>query len=388
MSVVDKELLDELKTVWESQFKDVHAQMKDEIKLHGEASAETEQKLQKINDVLDEKVAALDVRMQKLAEERAGRAGEEPSEQRKAFMSWARKGQAPEPELKVLAVSDDSTGGYLAPDEFVGEIIKGIVLYSPIRSISRVRPTSNRASRFPKRTGTFAAQWVQEQGTRSETTGLQYGLEEVPNHELFALVDINNQDLEDSYFDLEAQLQMEAEEQFGVAEGTAFVKGTGVGQPEGILTHPNVATVNSGSGTLLTATGIFDLSAALKSGYVPNARWLLNRKTLYAIRKLQDTTNQFLWTPQFGAGMVGGPPALIDGMPYLEVPDMPDVASGTKPLAIGDFKRGYLISDRIVIETQRDPYTQNTLGNVRFVFRKRTGGQVVLSEAIKLQNIA
>ncbi|WP_348640090.1 hypothetical protein [Mesorhizobium sp. M4B.F.Ca.ET.190.01.1.1] len=31
----------------------------------------------------------------------------------------------------------------------------------------------------------------------------------------------------------------------------------------------------------------------------------------------------------------------------------------------------------------RDPYTQATSGNIRFIFRRRTGGRVVLAEAIR-----
>jgi HK97 family phage major capsid protein len=36
------------------------------------------------------------------------------------------------------------------------------------------------------------------------------------------------------------------------------------------------------------------------------------------------------------------------------------------------------------MEMLRDPYTQATSGNVRFIVRKRVGGQVVLAEALQL----
>ena len=66
-----------------------------------------------------------------------------------------------------------------------------------------------------------------ESGTRSETTGYNVGLEEIPAHEHYALVDISEQDLEDSVFDLEAEMQSEFAEQFAKAEGSAFVSGNG-----------------------------------------------------------------------------------------------------------------------------------------------------------------
>ena len=108
-------------------------------------------------------------------------------------------------EKKALTVSNDSTGGYLAPPEYVRELLKTITEISPIRSIARVRSTGARSIQVPKRDGQFAAQWVSESGTRSETTGYTVGLEEIPAHEMYALVDISEQDLEDTVFDLRSR---------------------------------------------------------------------------------------------------------------------------------------------------------------------------------------
>ena len=153
----------------------------------------------------------------------------------KAFDQYCRKGieSLTDVEKKALTVSNDSTGGYLAPPEYVRELLKTVTEISPIRSIARVRSTGARSIQVPKRTSTFAAQWVSESGTRSETTGYNVGLEEIPAHEHYALVDISEQDLEDTVFDLEAEMQSEFAEQFAKAEGTAFVSGNAVGKPEG-----------------------------------------------------------------------------------------------------------------------------------------------------------
>jgi HK97 family phage major capsid protein len=67
---------------------------------------------------------------------------------------------------------------------------------------------------------------------------------------------------------------------------------------------------------------------------------------------------------------------------------MPDVGSGTKPVAFGDFNRAYMIVDRINMAVLRDPFTQATTGNVRYIARRRVGGQVVQAEAIVKQNIS
>ena len=305
-----------------------------------------------------------------------------------AFENYCRKGfdALDDAEKKALTVSNDSTGGYLAPPEYVRELLKTVTEISPIRSIARVRSTGQRSVQVPKRTSTFAAQWVAESGTRSETTGYNVGLEEIPAHEYYAMVVISEQDLEDSVFDLEAEMQSEFATQFAKAEGTAFVSGNAVGKPEGILTNTSVSSVNSGNGTALTADGLLTLVHSIKSEYSRNGTFVFNRGTLAAIRKLKDTAGQYVF--QAGMMLTGGVTNTILGFPYIEATDMPDVGSGTKPVAFGDFNRAYMIIDRIQMAVLRDPFTQATTGNVRYIARRRVGGQVVQAEAIVKQNIS
>lgn len=299
-----------------------------------------------------------------------------------AFDAYCRKGlEGLDPaEKKALTVSNDSTGGYLAPPEYVRELIKDITEISPIRSIARIRSTGARSIQIPKRTGTFAAQWVSESGTRSETTGWQVGLEELPAHEQYALVDISEQDLEDSVFDLEAEMQSEFSEQFAKAEGAAFVSGNAVGKPEGFMTNSDVGSIDSGSNTAITGDNLISLVHNIKSDYGRNGTFVFNRSTLSAIRKLKDTAGQYVF--QAGMSLQGGVTNTILGQPYVEATDMPSIAQNAFPVAFGDFRRAYMIVDRVSLAVLRDPFTQATTGNVRYIARRRVGGQVILPEAI------
>jgi len=302
-----------------------------------------------------------------------------------AFENYCRKGfdALDDAEKKALTVSNDSTGGYLAPPEYVRELLKTVTEISPIRSIARVRSTGQRSVQVPKRTSTFAAQWVAESGTRSETTGYNVGLEEIPAHEYYAMVDISEQDLEDSVFDLEAEMQSEFAEQFAKAEGTAFVSGNAVGKPEGFMTNSSVGEVVSGNATAITADGLISLVHGIKSEYAKNGTFVFNRTTLSSIRKLKDTAGQYVF--QAGMMLTGGVTNTVLGYPYVEATDMPSEGSNTFPVAFGDFNRAYMIVDRVAMAVLRDPFTQATTGNVRYVARRRVGGQVVTAEAIVKQ---
>ena len=304
----------------------------------------------------------------------------------RAFSGYLRKGterMMPD-EVKALTVANDTTGGFLAPAEYVREIIKGEIDVSPIRTVARVRQTGNRAVQVPKRTGQFAAQWTGEVETRAETTGLTYGLEELPTHELYALVDISQQDLEDAEFSLEEELGQEFAEQFALAEGAAFVTGNGVKRPAGFMSDDTVASDNSGSAATIAdadgqANGLIELSHNLKPAYARNGVWLLDRKTLGSVRKLKDANGHYVWQP----GLTNGIQSTVLGAPYVEAPDMPDEAANAFPIAFGDWRRAYMIVDRVQMSVLRDPFTLATSGTVRFVARRRVGGQVVLAEAIR-----
>lgn len=299
-----------------------------------------------------------------------------------AFDLYCRKGveHLTDVEKKALTVSNDSTGGYLAPPEYVNELLKTVTEISPIRSVARIRSTGQRSVQVPKRTSTFSAAWVAESGTRSETTGYNVGLEEIPCHEHYAMVDISEQDLEDTVFDLEAEMQSEFAEQFAKAEGAAFVTGNSVGKPEGIMTNGDVGESVSGHASTLTADGLITLVHSVKSEYGRNGTFIFNRTTLAAIRKLKDTAGQYVF--QTGMSLQAGVPNTVLGSPYIEVTDMPDVAANAYPLAFGDFRRAYMIVDRVQLAVLRDVYTQATSGNVRYIARRRVGGQIVQAEAI------
>ena len=78
-------------------------------------------------------------------------------------------------------------------------------------------------------------------------------------------------------------------------------------------------------------------------------------------------------------------PTLL-GVPVKTAADMPAAAADSLSVAVGDFKRGYLIVDRTGIRILRDPFTDKPY--VKFYTTRRVGGEVVNSEAIKLLKLA
>ena len=292
--------------------------------------------------------------------------------EQKAFDTYLRFGtdRMGADEVKTLRVSNDTQGGFLSSPQFETEFTKDLVEFSPIREAARVRPTGQGSVVTPKRTGITNAQWTGEL-EESSASEPSFGMLEITVMEMTTYTDISLKLLEDADADIEAELREALSEDFGQKEGLAFVSGTGVKQPEGLLTNTDISSTVNGHATNLQADAFITLMYELPTAYRNRGSWLMNGTTLGAIRKLKDGQNNYLWQPSFQAGQ----PETILGRPVIEAVDMPDVASGTYPVLFGDFA-GYRIYDRVGLTLLRDPFTRATKGLVRFHARRRVGGAV------------
>lgn len=315
----------------------------------------------------------------------AGEAKEEKSAELKSFEAFIASGKdgynALAAEAKTLRTDNNVSGGYLAPSEYVNEIIKKITEVSPVRSVARVINSNAKEVEIPKRNTKVSGGWVGEAST-ADASNSTYDLEKIPVNKMMVYTDISIEMAQDAAFNMRQEISSDVAEDFAQIEGAAFVNGDAVKKPEGLLTNSEVSTYNTGDANLITADSLFEIQGEIKTGY--NLTWMLNRRTLNQhIRTLKDGNGQYLL--QMGLGSL---PSTIAGVPYVLANDMPDVAAGTKPVIIGDYRKAYYIIDSAQLTVLEDPYTQATSGLRRFIFNKRVGGQVVLPEALKILQVA
>jgi HK97 family phage major capsid protein len=305
--------------------------------------------------------------------------------EKKAFEGFLRRGRESlnADEVKTLRMSDDTQGGYLAQEEFVAQVDKNIVQFSPVRQAARVGQTGSSSVIIPRRTGRPTASWVGDIETRTETEST-YGQAEVPIDEMACYVDVSNKLIEDAAVDIGAEIAFDISEEFGRAEGQSFVSGNGTKKPLGFMSDTNVNYTPGGDASLIKPDGLIDLYYALAPFYRQRGVFMCNGTTLAAIRKLKDSQNRYLWEPS----LVVGSPETILGRPVVEAVDMPDIASNAFPVVFGDFSSGFRIYDRVGLSILRDPFTQALGGLTRFHARRRVGARVVRAEALRTLKIA
>lgn len=309
-----------------------------------------------------------------------------------AFDTFLRKGEevmGPE-ERKALSVGTDPDGGYVVNPDLSGRIVMKVFETSPMRAFASVQVISSDALEGLFDLNEASSGWVGETDSRSETNTPQLGKWRIPAHELYAKPKATQKLLDDASINMEAWLASKVAEKFARDEANAFVVGNGVNKPRGFLTYASGTTL---PGTIERFdTGVNGAFAAapnggdvlinalygLKQQYRANATWFMNRATLKLTRKLKDSDGAYLWSP----GIAAGQPASLLGYPVASFEDMPDPATDSLSIAVGDMREAYQIVDRIGIRTLRDPYSAKPY--VEFYTTKRVGGDVVNFEAIKL----
>jgi HK97 family phage major capsid protein len=374
-----KALGDKLRTDWE--------EMKRQMEHRDKDAAEVKAAVDRVNSTIgatEEKinatVKALELKVARIEQlETAEKAAHGPAPEVKAFEAWVRKG-VEAPELKALATDNDTQGGYLVPNPVEGALIEKLIEFSPVRSVVSVETIgSGNAWVAPGEGSTdFAAGKVGERDARSETTAGTLRMERIPVHEFYANPFVTQTMLDDAAFGVEAWISRRVATRRAVLEGGYHINGTGEGEPEGLLTNADITSVNSGDSNEVTDTGLIDLVFDLPSSYARNARFLWHRNTTAKIRKFKDVTSgQYLWNP----GLNGGTQATVLGYGYTECIDMPEEDTDLFPVLFGDFQRAYKIVDRKGISLMRDPFSSKPF--IEMYFTWRTGGQVVLAEAVR-----
>lgn len=375
-------------------------------KLSAKADVVVAEKIERINTAIDGFQAVIDDVNAKLAASALGGAAqpgmsEEDRVYAQQFGDYFRAGEN-ENAVKAaqrtgiraaMTVGSSPDGGYLAPVEWDRSVTDKLKLVSPIRQLATVQQISTGSFIKVYNDRQVGSGWVGETAARPNTSTPQFSAVNFTVGEIYANPAASQTLLDDAVVNVETWLAGEVEEEFARQEGIAFINGNGVNKPFGLLgyatggaftTHPfgTIPVVNSGSASALTLDGLINLVYDLPAAFTGNARFAANRRTMRQIRGFKDSNGQYLWQ----VSMQQGEPATVLGFPVSELPDMPDIAANALPIAFGDFRRTYLVIDRVGIRVLRDPYSNKPY--VSFYTTKRVGGGLLNPEPMRFLKIA
>lgn len=278
--------------------------------------------------------------------------------------------------LGVSLTGTGATGGVLAPSVLERTLLDFSEHYYLMRRISSVR-NSGSDIEIPYSTAGTVAYHLDEGADFTKSTPAWSKLA-MGAYKVGALSVVTHEAMEDMFINLENWIRDDFGTAFAELEEDDFVNGDGVKKPRGFMLDAETG-VTTAAAAAITADELIDMQHALKRKFRNNAIWVMNDATVKAIRKLKDSSGQYLWQPSIQAGK---PNTLLGRT--LEVSDrMPTVAAGAKAIAYGDFN-WYRILDRRGLYFQRLNELYATSGQVGFLAYKRYDAKLLDNSAIQI----
>jgi HK97 family phage major capsid protein len=344
-------------------------------------TAEEQVQFDRINAELDERAAAIE-NIRKI-EEREAKAAElargfematGASASDTDLLRAIARGEVRSHEFRTLTPNSN-----LVPVTFFDQVWQKAREVGPMLRVSNVLNTaSGEDIRFPQLTAYSTASQVAAGGTIAASDPTFSSVVLGAYKQAF-LVAVAEELLTDSGVNLEAELARAGGNSIGYKVNTLLTTGSGSDEPNGVVTAASSAVTGTAAGGIPTGDNIIDLYYSLDGAVRASTAFafMASPTTISSIRKLKDTTGQYLFQPSLAAGT----PDTLIGRPLIENPAM---ASGTsaKSILAGDWN-AYRVRVAGGLQVAQSADYQFNLGLVNYRFQIRVDGDIMDSSAIK-----
>lgn len=239
-------------------------------------------------------------------------------------------------ERRDLTKGSATAGGNTVPTSFYDQLLEHMIEVSGVLSAGPtiLNTASGENIEVPVTTAHSTAALTAEGAAIAESDPA-FAKRTLGAYKYGVIVQVSRELVDDTGIDLLGYLARQAGRASGNALGAHLATGTGSSQPSGIVTGAS-AGVTGGTGVTgaFTADNLIDLYYSLIAPYrnSPQCAWLMRDATVASVRKLKDTTNQYIWQP----GLQVGSPDLLLGKPLHTDPNVAAVGLGAKSVVFGD----------------------------------------------------
>jgi HK97 family phage major capsid protein len=283
-------------------------------------------------------------------------------------------------EGKAMTEGTQAQGGYLVRPQVERQIVQARELDNVLRGLcSKLNVTTN-SIQLDQLGLTTTAGWVAELAQKPETTGMTLATVTASVFTAAGLATISNQLLADSNPAVDGLATADLAKRLVALEETAFIAGTGTGQPLGILNTPGIAATPLTSATVIDLLdAILDAIGAVETNHGAPSAILLHPRTWTRILKSRDALGAFYIDPSGGpqdprTGL-RGPTKSLWGYPVVTSNRIPtNLGAGTNEsrVVVADFREA-LILDRQGITVDESRHVYFTTNQTVFRAEERVG---------------
>jgi HK97 family phage major capsid protein len=285
-------------------------------------------------------------------------------------------------DVRTLSKLTAGAGANTVPISFYNQLVQHLTENSGVLSTGPtvLRTGTGEQLQVPKTTAHSANAGIVAEAGPLNANEPVFGQVSLDAYKYGFLLQVSHELANDTAVDLLGYLATQAGRALGNGFGAHLVTGTGSSQPNGVLTASTMG-VTGGAGAAPTSDNLIDLYHSVIAPYRSgnSVAWLMRDATVAAVRKIKDTTNQYVWQP----GLTAGVPDTILGKPLYTDPNMPAVGAAAKSVLFGDFSTYFVRQVEAIRFERSDDYAFNTdLITYRAILRG-DGDQVDTTGAIK-----
>jgi HK97 family phage major capsid protein len=257
-------------------------------------------------------------------------------EQLRSFLTGESRTFSAPWEKRDLTKGSATAGGNTVPTSFVSQLMEHLIETATVARVSTVITTdSGENLEWPVTTAHSTGALIGEGSAITPESDPAFAKRTLGAYKYAVLMQVSSELLTDTGVDLQGYLARQAGRAVGNALGADLAVGNGSSKPSGIAQTSTlgVTGANSAAG-VFTADNLIDLYFSVIGPYrdQPSAAWLMKDSTLANVRKLKDTTNQYLWQPSLQVGL----PDTLLGKPVYTDPNIAAVAASAKSVFFGD----------------------------------------------------
>ena len=197
-----------------------------------------------------------------------------------------------------------AAGGYTIPQGFSNALEKAMLDFGPMLAVADIlRTDAGNTIPWPTVNDTGnTGELLAENTSVGSSTDPTFSVRNFAAYKFSSkLVLISTELLADSAFDMAVTLGLLLGERLGRVLNTYFTTGTGTSQPQGITVGATTGKTTAAAAAI-TLDEILDLIYSVDPAYRPQGSFMAHDNIYLALRKLKDTTNQYLWQPSVQAG--------------------------------------------------------------------------------------
>lgn len=275
-------------------------------------------------------------------------------------------------------------GGYLVPTAWGGQLLEALAEFGGMRDVATVLPTAGgNPLPWPTVDETAVEGEIVAENVAATAADFTFGTTQIGAYKFSSkIVTIPFELLQDQGpgIDIEAFTRRALATRIARITNRLFTTGTGVGQPQGIVTaSPVGVALANGSATSFQPDALIDLEHSVDPAYrrMPGVGYMLHDTTLRFVKKMKDGQGNYLWKP----GINSKDPDTINGYGYKINQQMPAMAASAKSVLFGDMSQ-YMIRDVMAVTLFRfDDSAFITKGQIGFLAWSRHDGRLVYAGA-------